>query len=191
MELRSNNAVQILAAAFDKNLSVNDTIKQDSKREIRINALMNYAVELGQRSNGLHFSNDGHSVAVCFDPTQSKSGLSATLAQLKLVHKAIGWNRLFYMLKKDKAIASRRPAYPHYYLMLVGTDPQHHGKGSGSQLLDQLLQTAAKEGKEVYLETSVDKNIPFYEKRGFAVFDTWLVREGYFIRFMKWSSHTK
>ena len=185
MELRSNNAVQILAAAFDKNLSVNDTIKQDDRREARITALMNYAVELGQRSNGLHFSNDGHSVAVCFDPSQSKGGLSATLAQLKLVHRAIGWKRALYMMRKDKAISSRRPAYPHYYLMLIGTDPQHHGKGSGSQLLDTLLQTAAKEGKEVYLETSVDKNIPFYEKRGFAVFDTWLVREGYLIRFMK------
>ncbi len=185
MELRSNNAVQILAAAFDKNLSVNDTIKHDERREARITALMNYSIELGIRNNGLHFSNDGHSVAVFFDPTQKTSFLTETLAQLKLVYKVIGWNRLFYMLKKDKAISSRRPAYPHYYLMLIGTDPQQHGKGSGSQLLDQLLQTAAKEGKEVYLETSVDKNIPFYEKRGFVVFDSWLVREGYFIRFMK------
>ncbi|MGL5888491.1 MAG: hypothetical protein ACRC3B_01320, partial [Bacteroidia bacterium] len=85
MELSSNNAIQILAAAFDMNLSVNDTIKQDDRREARITALMNYSVELGIRNNGLHFSNDGHSVAVCFDPTLSKGGLSASLAQLKLV----------------------------------------------------------------------------------------------------------
>ncbi len=185
------NAIQILTAAFDKNLSVNDIIKQDDKREARITALMNYSVELGIRNNGLHFSSDKHSVAVCFDPTLSKGGLSASLAQLKLVHQAIGWKRALYMMRKDKAISSRRPAYPHYYLMLLGTNPQQHGKGSGSQLLDTLLKIAAKEGKEVYLETSVEKNIPFYEKRGFTIFDTWLVRDGYFIRFMKWSPHNQ
>jgi predicted GNAT family N-acyltransferase len=180
------SAAKILAAAFQTNLSVNDTVRNDAKRNARLLELMRYAVALGKRRNGLHISSDEHSVAVCFDPTQNTSFLTETLAQLKLVHKVIGWDRLFYIAQKDKQVSSRRPAYPHYYLFLLGTHPAAQGTGSGSKLLAQLLQHAQQEGKEVYLETSVEKNIPFYEKRGFEVFDTWQVREGYLIRFMRW-----
>lgn len=177
---------EILAAAFQSNLSVNDTVRNDARRDTRLLELMRYAVKLGIRRKGLLMSNNGNAAAVCYDPTQKSNFFTETFAQLKLVHQVIGWNRLFYILKKDKQVAARRPAYPHYYLFLIGTNTQAQGSGEGSEVLQQILQRAQQEGKEVYLETSVDKNIPFYEKRGFEVFDTWLVREGYLIRFMKW-----
>ncbi|MCU0433985.1 MAG: GNAT family N-acetyltransferase [Bacteroidia bacterium] len=184
--MNHETAAQILAAAFHSNLSVNDTILNDSRRNARLLHLMRYSVGLGHRRNGLFVSDDGKSAAVFYDPSLKSNFLKETLAQLTLVHRAIGWRRLFYMLKKDKQVSSRRPAYPHYYLFLIGTKPDSQGSGSGSKLLNELLQRAQDERKEVYLETSVDKNIPFYEKRGFVTFDTWLVREGYLIRFMRW-----
>jgi len=61
---------------------------------------------------------------------------------------------------------------PHWYLCLLGTDPEQEGKGFASKLMRDQLAIADKEQKEVYLESSTEKNIPFYERFGFELIET-------------------
>lgn len=57
---------------------------------------------------------------------------------------------------------------PHYYLSLLGTHPDHRGKGLGMALLaDNLARIDAAE-MPAYLESSNSANDPRYENHGFV-----------------------
>jgi GNAT superfamily N-acetyltransferase len=58
---------------------------------------------------------------------------------------------------------------PHYYLAVLGTEPDHQGKGIGSALMQPILDRCDREGVGAYLESSKEKNIPFYARHGFEV----------------------
>ena len=56
---------------------------------------------------------------------------------------------------------------PHYYLSMLGTHPDHRGKGLGMALLEACLEEIDGERAPAYLESSNPVNIPRYERRGF------------------------
>jgi GNAT superfamily N-acetyltransferase len=58
---------------------------------------------------------------------------------------------------------------PHYYLAVLGTEPDQQGKGIGSALMQPILDQCDIEGLGAYLESSKEKNIPFYARHGFEV----------------------
>ena len=57
---------------------------------------------------------------------------------------------------------------PHYYLSLLGTHPDHRGKGLGMSLLADNLAEIDSEGMPAYLESSNRDNDARYERLGFA-----------------------
>ena len=81
-------------------------------------------------------------------------------------------------LKLDEFVRPHRPSQPHYYLSLVGTDPAHQGKGVGSALLQPVLRRCDQERMPAFLESSKEKNLPFYQKHGFEVVDALEIRDG-------------
>lgn len=61
------------------------------------------------------------------------------------------------------------PTEPHWYLAVLGTDPDHQGKGIGSALMAPVLDRCDAEGLPAYLESSKESNIPYYERFGWKV----------------------
>lgn len=59
------------------------------------------------------------------------------------------------------------PEPPHYYLSLLGTHPEHRGKGLGMALLAESLALIDAEGLPAYLESSNPANDARYEGVGF------------------------
>jgi len=58
---------------------------------------------------------------------------------------------------------------PHYYLSLLGTNPDHRGQGLGMGLLADGLARVDAEGAPAFLESSNPVNTPRYERLGFTV----------------------
>jgi GNAT superfamily N-acetyltransferase len=57
---------------------------------------------------------------------------------------------------------------PHYYLSLLGTHPDHSGRGLGMGLLADNLTRIDAEGAPAFLESSNPANDHRYERLGFA-----------------------
>jgi len=57
----------------------------------------------------------------------------------------------------------------HMYLPLLGVEPNRQGQGIGSALLAPGLARADSAGLPCYLETSRERNLPFYTRHGFEV----------------------
>jgi GNAT superfamily N-acetyltransferase len=59
-------------------------------------------------------------------------------------------------------------AEPHYYLSLLGTHPDHRGRGIGMGLVTDNLALIDAEGMPAYLESTNPANNARYERFGFA-----------------------
>ncbi|MFF4328379.1 GNAT family N-acetyltransferase [Streptomyces sp. NPDC001591] len=68
-----------------------------------------------------------------------------------------------------EAAAEHAPPEEHWYLAVVGADPDGQGQGHGAALLRSGLAQADAAGLPVYLESSKEANLPFYEHLGFTV----------------------
>lgn len=179
--------VKLLAASFNANPAVNDTIIPDKHRDRRLISLMEYIFDTGFAREGVFVTDDLLGAVVMYDPVSSPAKISDLLRQLKLVRKSIGWSRMKYASAKDRKMNSFRPATPHLYLQMIGTAPEAQGKGVGSKMISFILETSASTKKPVYLETSVLKNVEMYKKKGFTVHGDWKIREDYHVHFMNWS----
>jgi GNAT superfamily N-acetyltransferase len=96
------------------------------------------------------------------------------LARMPMI--ALGWEKL------ERA---HPHAPPHMYLALLGTEPEAQGRGLGSTVMAPVLQRCDGVGAYVesvpedrpnpyagmgcYLESSKERNVPFYERFGFKV----------------------
>jgi ribosomal protein S18 acetylase RimI-like enzyme len=58
---------------------------------------------------------------------------------------------------------------PHWYLWLLGVDPDRQGQGVGGALLAPILARADVEGLPCALETLTERNVRFYRGHGFEV----------------------
>lgn len=70
----------------------------------------------------------------------------------------------------DRISAKTKPSTPHYYLGVIGVDPNLHGRGLGMQLLKAFCDLSAGDPRSsgVYLETATPSNVGFYERAGFS-----------------------
>ena len=105
--------------------------------------------------------------AIWMAPGQWKIGGLELLGQLPMLFQ-IGADTpraLSLLTQVEKA----HPDEAHWYLGVLGTAPEHQGKGVGSALIQPILQKCDEEGIPAYLESSKESNVPFYERHGFKV----------------------
>jgi ribosomal protein S18 acetylase RimI-like enzyme len=76
---------------------------------------------------------------------------------------------LLNTLRLITLIESMHPHEPHWYLATLGTDPLRQGQGVGSALMRPVLEHCDAEGLPAYLESSKERNVPFYSRHGFSV----------------------
>lgn len=98
---------------------------------------------------------------------------AATGDYLRRVHRVIrplglrGAARLGALSEVD----ARHPHEPHWYLALLGTDPDHQRRGHGDTLVRPVTERADETGVGCYLESSKESNVPYYRRFGFELVD--------------------
>lgn len=70
------------------------------------------------------------------------------------------------------------PSEPHWYLGLLGTDPDRRKQGIARALLAPMLERADGEGFPVFLETGMPGNVAIYERFGFRTIAQATVPDG-------------
>jgi ribosomal protein S18 acetylase RimI-like enzyme len=67
-------------------------------------------------------------------------------------------------------LEAKHPSEPlHWYLAMLGTEPEAQGNGLGSIVLERVLAQCDSDGVPAYLESSKERNIAFYARHGFRV----------------------
>ncbi|WP_276365566.1 GNAT family N-acetyltransferase [Chryseolinea sp. H1M3-3] len=164
--------VDILKKSFNDNKSVNDVVKQDRKRKHRIRRLMEYSFDLCNAFGEVWMSEDLQACALILFEDKKRTSLRTILWDLKLAFSVIGLNRVSAVLKRESMIKNHHPKNPFAYLWFIGVSPSNQNKGIGSSFIQEVIQECDRKNRPIYLETSTKKNIPFYQKFGFEIFQS-------------------
>lgn len=72
-------------------------------------------------------------------------------------------------IRVTELMKREHPEEPHWYLAVIGSDPQVRGAGLGHALMRSRLDRCDAEFAPAYLESSNPDNIGYYERFGFEV----------------------
>lgn len=82
------------------------------------------------------------------------------------------WGFMRRMMRDEefaKGLRQKLAPFPHWYLAVLGVDPDFQGRGGASRLLKPMLSRLDKEGLPAYLETTTEGYVPLYQHFGFRV----------------------
>lgn len=128
-----------------------------------------FGIRLRQLADqNLIFTTPDHSGAALWTlPGRWREDLGQSLLLLPMLPVLLP--RIVRSTRAAREIERRHPTAPHYYLSVIGTDPDRQGGGVGSALLGPVLRRCDAEGIAAYLESSKESNLDFYARHGFAV----------------------
>jgi GNAT superfamily N-acetyltransferase len=174
----------ILANSFADNKSVNYIIRQDSKRIERIKRLMEYSFELCYSFGDVFLSDDKKGCALILFPDKKKS---TTWLDIKLIFSVTGLANLKKAIHRELKIKKLQPRELMYYLWFIGVDPLAQNRGTGTALMKEIIKESESIHRPIFLETSTIKNIPWYKKLGFKIYNE--LDLGYKLFFMNLDKH--
>lgn len=160
----------VLARSFDDDPFANWVVAQDKRRARRIYDFMSVGITRMTLPHGECYTTpDVRGGALWTPPGKWKLGMLQQLMLIPAMAKSSGWKRIPKVMAGVSAVERMHPAAPHYYLMVLGTEPEFQGQGIGGQLMAPVLARCDLERMPAYLESSKERNLPLYERNGFRV----------------------
>ena len=166
-----NLVIDILTKSFDTNQSVNYIVKQDGNRIERVRALMDYSFEVCYLFGEVFLSNDKRACALILYPDKKKTTLKSIWLDAKLILSCVGVENIKKAMTRESKIKELQPKEPMYYIWFIGVDPAYQSSGIGSELLNEVIKDSSLKKRTIYLETSTLKNLPWYKKFGFDIYN--------------------
>lgn len=124
--------------------------------------------ELGTRLAETYTTDGLDGAAIWTAPGQWKMSWRTTLSVAPTMLRLTG-RRTLLGAQVEKLLDENHPREPHWYLAVLGTDPEKQGRGVGSAVMAPVLDLCDRDGVGAYLESSKEKNVPFYRRHGFEV----------------------
>ncbi|MEN0056854.1 MAG: GNAT family N-acetyltransferase [Mucilaginibacter sp.] len=165
------HVIEILSQSFENNQSVNYIINPEGNKQQRIRALMDYSFEICFMYGAVYLSDDKKACALVMYPDKKKFSFKSTLLDIKLLLNSIGITRAGKAMSRESAIKANYPNEPIYYLWFLGVQNDEQNAGIGSKLLKEIIKDSQIQKRPIYLETSTIKNIPWYQKFGFSIYN--------------------
>ena len=163
--------VDILLDSFSDNKSVNYIIKQDASRLNRIKQLMEYSFEVCHLYGEIYLSDDKNACALLMLPENKKTTVKSLFVDTIFALFRLGLANSKKAMLREAKIKAVHPALSMYYLWFIGVHHLQQQKGSGSKLLNEIIKAAEKQNKIICLETSTLRNIEWYKKFGFTIYN--------------------
>jgi ribosomal protein S18 acetylase RimI-like enzyme len=158
--------VPVLVRAFDDDPVIRWVFPEDDEAR-RLYFRTN--LELAHPHGHVFVAESALGCAIWAPPDEWRVSLWTQLLLVPRIVRMLGVRRFQRgMMVFDRLQKEHRPG-PHYYLGMLGVDPSCQSRGLGSALVQAGLERADIAGVGAYLETSNPANLPFYERHGFEV----------------------
>jgi ribosomal protein S18 acetylase RimI-like enzyme len=161
--------IRILTRAFDGDPVVNWLMREDHKRRAAFAEFFEVCFrKLAYPHGEVVVATDLHAAALWVPPGKWKVGF---LTQLVMAPRYMRCARgkIIRSFRALNNTTKAHPHEPHYYLLQIGTDPEHQGKGHARRLIEPVLRRCDEEQVGAYLEPSSEKNLSYYQRYGFEV----------------------
>jgi GNAT superfamily N-acetyltransferase len=159
----------VLARAFDDDPLFCAILPEPAQRARALRALFEEWTRILHLPHDTSSTTDDHSGAALWSPPGQWSIGLFTLARLAPRMLGALGSRTIPALRVLGAVDKPHPRVPHNYLRAIGCDPDRQGQGIGSALMKPMLDRCDERGEPAYLESSKERNLPFYRRHGFEV----------------------
>jgi ribosomal protein S18 acetylase RimI-like enzyme len=173
-------ASQVLARAFHESSVYIYTYPEADERQKKSSREFESVLRYGLRHGQVHTTSERlEGIAIWIRPA-TMSMISRRMWLLNALWLATrtglraSW-RMFQLNNYIETKHSKLAPFDHWYLMILGVEPEYQRKGYGGRLLRGMLALADEAGLPCYLETTSDENVAFYEHFGFNVVDEFIV----------------
>jgi ribosomal protein S18 acetylase RimI-like enzyme len=161
---------QALARAFEEDPVMSWIFRSDAERLTRLERAFGlFLRRIWLPQEECYAAERLFGAALWLPPDKWHLGVAAQIRMLPSMVAVTGQNlpRLFRALN---LIEKKHPKTPsHYYLAVLGVEPELQGHGFGGALMQPVLTRCDRDGVAAYLESSKERNIVLYERHGFRV----------------------
>jgi ribosomal protein S18 acetylase RimI-like enzyme len=166
--------VRILAEAFDDNLSVNYLIPQKRNRNKKLLRLMEYSFDVCYAYGDIFLNETKVACALILYPNSLiNHKMAKYILDSRLILTSIGFSNLYKATVREAKVRAVHPAKKSFaHLWYIGVLKAQQAKGLGSLLLKEVMDYCKQNQNQIYLETSTQKNLDWYQKNGFILFET-------------------
>ncbi len=142
---------------------------KEARREVGLRAFFRTQMKADYLPFGGCYVADGYVGSAIWGPAGKPllTGLRGILTLVPVLPYVV--TNLAATMRLLNRIESAHPHEPHWYLASLGTAVDQQGKGVGSALMRPVLAHCDAEGLPSYLESSKERNVPFYRRHGFEV----------------------
>lgn len=168
-------AAAALTRAFANDPMFNWMFPDAGERSRALAALNRVPLAYALRYGRAVQAHDGRAVAIWIRPGQPISVTGMIRSGMLGMPFRLGFRAFGQFAQSNEAMGKLHKQYvpePHWYLMIVGVDPDLQGRGLGSALIAEGLAPADDQQRVAYLETSDPRNVPFYRRFGFEVLES-------------------
>ena len=143
--------------------------RDGARREAGLRAYFRTQLRADYLPFGGCYTTDGYAGSAIWAPAGKPllTGLRGILTMVPVLPYVA--TNLVTTLRLIGTVEKLHPHQPHWYLASLGTAVGEQGKGVGSALMRPVLSHCDREGIPCYLESSKERNIPFYRRHGFEV----------------------
>jgi len=154
---------------------------RDARHERAVGECCRRAVEYGRRYGEVYATSPrAEGAAVWLPPDEARSSIGRMV-------RAGGWRlpfavgpglvtRFLSFYGELAARWKRIAPSPHWYLQLLGVDPEHQGQGHAGRLLESVFRRLDAQHAACCLDTETPENAVFYERFGFRVVEHYTIR---------------
>ena len=171
----SEQASEVMARAFQDEPAWKYLIPDASRRLRLLPSFFSIVVRYSLLYGEVYTTSSLEGVACWLPPGNTLPRLSR-LVRIGIRHASLGFElgwtgfrRYASMGSYDATVHKKSIQGKHWYLWALGVDPAYQGQGIGGMLMQPVLARAGSDGLACYLETSTEKNVAFYSKRGFTI----------------------
>ena len=157
-----------LAAGFDDDPLYRWMYPVDAVRAERLRETFALVLDMGLQRGHTYTNADRTAAAVWTAPDAELLDDEAGREFAGMLDRHLG-RRADHVMAGIEMTDRHRPLEPHFGLHLLGVDARVQGRGVGAALVAPVLARCDEDGLLCHLDSSAARNVPFYERLGFAV----------------------
>ena len=163
---------RLMARAFFNDPLFRYVLPEAETRQKRLPGLFRLNLRYGCMFGEL-FSLPGQGLAIWLPPGKTRITVRRALqAGMWLAPLMVGLRAVMGLARLNTTSEQLHAQFApdlHWYLFLLGVDPDSQGQGLGGELLKPILARADATRMPCYLETNNPSSVRFYQKHGFGV----------------------
>jgi GNAT superfamily N-acetyltransferase len=175
-EIKLDPACRSAVAALEHDpfyLSISSGLRSDvARRRAVLAQYFGYSIQEGKEiGRSIHLEDRSCGVAVWLVPQPPEINAQSKYKKRLFLQCTLGAEgcEAYHRIVEFMSTRAKGLVPPDaWYLSIVAVDPALQGRGLGRKLLEPALSEAGEAGATCYLETFSPRNMPFYERLGFA-----------------------